>query len=223
MSHKTELSQAFRLQGQFLGFAPHPKHPFKYLWLSQPHSLIQNQSSGDQGELVIKLKKWLQLDAVRLLTIGDWLEITGEQTEKPEGSIKYKGYQFKRCLAPDLTLTQPRPLVFTAATSNGTTPSPAQQTQPSGAPSLSPPARPTPVKILVCGKSSCLKRGGSQICQALEAQIAQQGLGDRVQIKITGCMDRCKQGPNLVFMPEKSRYSHVHPQDIPTLMQEHIC
>ena len=222
MSHKSKLSTAFRLQGQFLGFAPHPKHPFKYLRLSQPYSQLHSQPTSDQGELVIKLKKWLQLDAVRLLTIGDWLEVTVEQTEKSDGSLQYKGYQFSRCPAPDVALV--------AVPSGIASTSPAQQlAQHSGVPNLlfPLPAQPSPVtspvKILICGKSSCLKRGGTQICQALEAQIARQSLGDRVQIKLTGCMDRCKQGPNLVFMPEKARYSQVQAQDIPALLQERIC
>ena len=41
------------------------------------------------------------------------------------------------------------------------------------------------------------------------------------KLKATGCMDKCKAGPNLL-MPGKMRYSRVNPQSIPGLMAEHF-
>jgi len=79
-----------------------------------------------------------------------------------------------------------------------------------------------PAKILVCQKSPCRKRGADGVCQALRAALGDRGLGEQVTIKQTGCMDRCKAGPNVVVMPDKTRYSRVAPEEIPDLIEKHF-
>lgn len=76
--------------------------------------------------------------------------------------------------------------------------------------------------ILVCQKSSCWRRGGKAICQLLAEELRERGLADTVQIKRTGCLKRCKRGPNLVFMPDKARYSEVKPQQVQSLLGQHF-
>ncbi len=80
-------------------------------------------------------------------------------------------------------------------------------------------ARPQ-AKILVCGKSDCWKRGGREVCQALQETLQKQGLDQQVTIVKTGCMDRCKAGPNVVLMPNKTRHTRVKPSDVPALVNE---
>jgi (2Fe-2S) ferredoxin len=76
--------------------------------------------------------------------------------------------------------------------------------------------------ILVCQKSSCRQRGGDALCQAIAANLQERGLEDRVQIKKTGCLKQCKQGPNLIIMPDKVKYSYVDSQQVPALLEKHI-
>ncbi|NEP36436.1 (2Fe-2S) ferredoxin domain-containing protein, partial [Moorena sp. SIO3B2] len=76
--------------------------------------------------------------------------------------------------------------------------------------------------ILVCQKSSCRKRGGQAVCNAIASSLKDHGLEDQVKIKETGCLKQCKHGPNLVMMPDKARYSEVAPQQIPTLIERHF-
>ena len=83
-------------------------------------------------------------------------------------------------------------------------------------------AKPAQASILICQKSSCWKRGGKAICQALADGLRDRGLTDRVQIKRTGCLKQCKQGPNLVILPDRARYSQVKPQQIPALLEKHF-
>ncbi len=78
-------------------------------------------------------------------------------------------------------------------------------------------------KILICQKGSCWKkRGGQAVHERLEKRLSDRGLSDAVTIKKTGCMDRCKSGPNLVVMPGKARYSRVGKADIETLIDQHV-
>ena len=73
-------------------------------------------------------------------------------------------------------------------------------------------------KVLVCKKSSCWKKGGREVCQVLENIC-----GDRsIEVKTTGCLKQCKKGPNLIMMPDKTRYSKVKSQQIPSLVEKHL-
>jgi (2Fe-2S) ferredoxin len=83
-------------------------------------------------------------------------------------------------------------------------------------------SRPTSATILLCQKSDCWNHGGKEICQALEATLRDRDLADRVKLQKTGCMKRCKAGPNLVVLPDKARYSMVHVHDIPALVDRHL-
>ncbi|NJR37861.1 MAG: (2Fe-2S) ferredoxin domain-containing protein [Leptolyngbyaceae cyanobacterium CSU_1_4] len=57
---------------------------------------------------------------------------------------------------------------------------------------------------------------------ALQAAIQEQGLTHQVIVKGTGCMKRCKAGPNLV-MPDKTRYTKISPKAIPALIEQHFA
>ncbi|MDJ0692289.1 MAG: (2Fe-2S) ferredoxin domain-containing protein [Xenococcaceae cyanobacterium MO_188.B32] len=73
-------------------------------------------------------------------------------------------------------------------------------------------------KVLVCKKSSCWKKGGREVCQVLENICHDRS----IEVKTTGCLKQCKKGPNLVMLPDKTRYSRVKPQQIPSLVEKHL-
>lgn len=75
---------------------------------------------------------------------------------------------------------------------------------------------------MICQKSTCWKRGGEEVCQAIKNTINDQGLDEQVQVKLTGCLKQCKNGPNVVIMPDKARYSNVRPQEIGFLIDKHF-
>ena len=194
----------FSLEGRFAGFAPHKKKPFKYLRLTTA-----------DGEYCIKLPKYLQIDIVSRFTPGNWIRVAGVWKERLDGTIQFK--------ADFLAHSTPTSQTLQALNDDQQSASPQ-----SDASDLNPshpdksPAKKSKVKILVCGKSGCMKRGGRAVCQQLEALLDAQGLANQVVIKQTGCMDRCKAGPNLVVMPDKTRYSKVKPDAIPDLLQRHL-
>jgi (2Fe-2S) ferredoxin len=84
-----------------------------------------------------------------------------------------------------------------------------------------PPKPSKPETILVCQKSDCCKLGGKAVVTALQRAIADQGLAHQVVVKGTGCMKRCKAGPNLV-MPDKTRYTKIRAEAIPALIEQHF-
>jgi (2Fe-2S) ferredoxin len=146
------------------------------------------------GECCIKLSKAARASVGRVLMPGDWIKITGYQKiDWKTGEVKLKAE-----------------LILPAAPhAIEPTPIPAK------------PAKPK-ASILVCQKSDCMKRGGRGICKALEASLSERGLTDEVAIKGTGCMKHCKAGPNVVFMPDKTRYSRISPEEVPALIDKHF-
>lgn len=151
-----------------------------------------------EGEYCIKLSKEARASVRGVLTPGDWLTIMGEKcTNLETDEVKYKAYLIKQT-------------------------SPAQGIAPStSVPATQPKAKPQ-ATILVCQKSDCMKRGGKAVCQALQAELRDRGLQDQVTVKMTGCMKQCKQAPNLVVMPEKTRYSKIQAADVPALLDQHF-
>jgi (2Fe-2S) ferredoxin len=140
----------------------------------------------------IKLAKGLRS---QLLTPGEWVQVTGiQQVNSVTGQVKLK--------AESLTIARPLALTPTAL--------PIAPSKPS-----------KPETIWVCQKSDCCKLGAKAIVTALETAIQEQGLTNQVIVKGTGCMKRCKAGPNLV-MPDKTRYTKTSPKAIPALIEQHF-
>ncbi|MFS8909908.1 (2Fe-2S) ferredoxin domain-containing protein [Synechococcus sp. H60.3] len=74
--------------------------------------------------------------------------------------------------------------------------------------------------VLVCQKSDCCRRGALEVIQALQAHLA--AYPETIRVQGVGCLKDCKRGPNVVFLPDKARYSGVSPQGIPALLERHF-
>lgn len=150
-----------------------------------------------EGELWVKLSKSLRGSVERSLIPGSWVRVAGEKKlELDTGKLKLKAH-----------LVEPAHPATQVAT---TVPVPAPAAKPKAT-------------ILVCQKSDCCKRGAQQVCQALEKTISDRGLEGEVTVKGTGCMKLCKAGPAVVVMPDKTRYTRLHPSEVPALVDQHFC
>ncbi|MGV2826883.1 (2Fe-2S) ferredoxin domain-containing protein [Myxosarcina sp. GI1(2024)] len=77
-------------------------------------------------------------------------------------------------------------------------------------------------KVLICQKNNCWKHGGREIHERLSSIFQDCGLANEIEIKKTGCLKKCKQAPNIVMMPDKSRYSKVKTKQLPELVEKHL-
>ncbi|NEZ62124.1 (2Fe-2S) ferredoxin domain-containing protein [Leptolyngbyaceae cyanobacterium CCMR0082] len=156
---------------------------------------------GADDQHVVKLSKSVRLMLFRYLQVGDWIRVIGEQSiDQETGEPKLK--------AKEVLRVKPLEVVATPSSSvTSKTPPKAKQKKP---------------KILICQKSTCRKRGAAQVCREVESTLANYGLTDSVEVKLTGCMDKCKAGPNMVVMPQKQRYTKVKPGQIPGVIAEHF-
>ncbi|MEM8804885.1 MAG: (2Fe-2S) ferredoxin domain-containing protein [Cyanobacteria bacterium P01_G01_bin.38] len=193
-AQKVAAKGDFCLEGRFAGFSAGRKSPFRYLCV---------ETATDSYR--VKLKKSLQLMLFRYLMVGDGVRVVGKQTvDKETGQPKFKAREVLKMDQPSAS-----PLQFPESPAETFHEQPKQQPKQKKA------------RVLICQKSACRKRGGKAVCQALEAALGEAGL-DHVSIKLTGCMDRCKTGPNLVVMPDKTRYARVTSKQIPDLVSKHF-
>jgi len=79
--------------------------------------------------------------------------------------------------------------------------------------------------IIVCvnhranpNQPSCGARGGLEIADLLEAEIAGSGLN--VRMERFKCLGFCEHGPNLKIAPDGRFIYGAKPEDIPLLVQE---
>lgn len=151
----------------------------------------------DGGEYILKLAKTLRRE-IPPLRMKDWVRAIGTQTlDLKKGKRKLKVEQ----LIPQRRETVARAEVAPC----GTMLAPVGQG-----------------KILICQKSDCCKRGGKQVYEALEKALDDRGLADRVRIQKTGCLKKCKAGPNIIVLPDKTRHNRIRPQDISSLIDRHF-
>jgi len=147
----------------------------------------------------IKLSKSLRLMLFRYLVVGDQLRVVGcQKTDKHTGEPQLKALDVIRLGS---SMTAPAPCESTSA-------------------STIPTKKQKPARILICNKSSCRKRGSEAVCRAIAQTLKQLDRTD-IQVKTTGCMDRCKAGPNVVMMPDKAKYTRVSPNQIPKMVEQH--
>ena len=85
-------------------------------------------------------------------------------------------------------------------------------------------ADPAPkLKIQLCRKSGCQKRGGQQLALALEQALRDRNLQAQVEIQYTGCQKHCAQAPTLTVSPGHHRYSQVQPSCVMAILDRHLA
>ena len=76
--------------------------------------------------------------------------------------------------------------------------------------------------VLICGGTGCTSSGSVKIADALEEQIALNGLADEIKVVRTGCFGLCALGPVMIVYPEGTFYSRVKLEDVPEIVSEHL-
>ena len=73
--------------------------------------------------------------------------------------------------------------------------------------------------VIVCQGTGCVSSESPEIREALEKGIAQQGIGDTVQVKLSGCHGYCEQGPIVIIEPEGVFYCRVTREYVPEIIE----
>lgn len=80
-----------------------------------------------------------------------------------------------------------------------------------------------PFKISVCCKPNCQKQGGRALVAALERNLTERNLRDRVTIEYTGCQKRCSHPPSFNIMCGDCLYDRISFKDLHALLDEYFC
>lgn len=75
------------------------------------------------------------------------------------------------------------------------------------------------MKVTVCIGSSCHIKGSRQVVERLQHLIAQEKLGDRVELGGTFCMGKCKEG---VCVTVDDRFFSVSPDTVDGFFENEI-
>lgn len=205
----------FSLEGEILSLIIEDGCKLKYLRIG-----------SDLGiEFLVKLCKELRESLASVLTPGLRVQVAGEkQLNLKNGKLKLKAYSLKLSGSNCDRTQQPLDLA-NAPVALVTSPRAIDKIEvssPAAAQTVKAPAK-TQTKILVCQKSDCQKRGGKAVCKALENALNSRGLEGQVTVQGTGCLKQCKAGPNIVVMPDKTRYSRIAPAEIPAIIDKHFA
>jgi (2Fe-2S) ferredoxin len=71
-------------------------------------------------------------------------------------------------------------------------------------------------------RRSCTVDGKSELHTRLQQLTKAAGLGGRVRINKSGCLDQCEHGPMIVVYPEAVWYGGVQPEDAAEIVAEHL-
>ena len=76
--------------------------------------------------------------------------------------------------------------------------------------------------VLICGGTGCTSSGSKDIQNAFNENIERCGLSDEVKLVQTGCFGLCALGPVVIVYPDGTFYSHVTPDDVKEIVDEHL-
>ena len=76
--------------------------------------------------------------------------------------------------------------------------------------------------ILVCTGTGCSSSDSVKIYETFEKELAAQKMDKEARVIKTGCFGLCAMGPIVMVYPEGACYTHVKPDDVPEIVEEHI-
>jgi len=126
----------------------------------------------------------------KALKVGDWLEVTGTKKDDLLKGAKFTAYFLSHANCPEGEIQHS---------------------------AISEPSR---IRILVCQKSNCCKRGGSAVMAQLQKVVGDRDLNEQVSIQGTGCMGKCNSGPVVVI--DKTHYQQVDSEAVLRLVDHHL-
>ncbi|MDM5198196.1 (2Fe-2S) ferredoxin domain-containing protein [Fictibacillus enclensis] len=76
--------------------------------------------------------------------------------------------------------------------------------------------------VLICNGSSCMRKGGEEVTQAIRDEIKKQELDQQVHTTRTRCNGRCKDACVAIIYPEGTWYSVPDEEAARKLVTNHL-
>lgn len=168
-----------------------------------------------EGELAIKLPKYLRPMLVRELQPGAWVQVWADRDDdrwRGLNLIPWPESEVPPSLKASLAqLAMARMREDRPSQDLRLSPQPGSTKSSAAKPPSTKQSAPKKACLQVCRKGKCFKQGGQRILQALQSEVEANPDLQHITVEGTGCMGACKQGPNLRVMPQKKMHSRVTP------------
>jgi NADP-reducing hydrogenase subunit HndC len=77
-------------------------------------------------------------------------------------------------------------------------------------------------RIYLCGGPNCTASGRDQLLKTLEDELWACELDEAVDVRVSGCQDRCDFAPNMTVWPGPFHYSILTPEGVKQIVQQHL-
>ena len=71
--------------------------------------------------------------------------------------------------------------------------------------------------LLVCQNRTCRKQGSAKVLAAFQKFDI-----PNITVEKSGCLGKCGNGPMVLVLPEQIWYSHVQPQKVSVIIEQHL-
>lgn len=78
------------------------------------------------------------------------------------------------------------------------------------------------VLITLCGGPGCQATNCQEVVSEVKREMRNNGLGENVRLRVTGCHGFCEQGPIMVIDPANIFYGHVNPSDVGDILKRTV-
>ncbi|GAB6277693.1 MAG: NADH-quinone oxidoreductase subunit NuoF [Rectinema sp.] len=80
--------------------------------------------------------------------------------------------------------------------------------------------KPDQRRVCICSGTGCLAIKSNECVAVMEEELEKHGLGNKVEIRRTGCYGFCERGPVVVIEPDNLCYLGVKPQDMAEIVDK---
>lgn len=77
--------------------------------------------------------------------------------------------------------------------------------------------------VLICNGSSCMRKGGEEVTQAIRDEIKRLNLDEQIHTTRTRCNGRCKDACIVIAYPEGTWYKAATPEEGRSIISEHLA
>jgi (2Fe-2S) ferredoxin len=77
-------------------------------------------------------------------------------------------------------------------------------------------------RIYLCGGPNCTASGRDKLLRALEDELWACQLDGEVDVRVSGCQDRCDYAPNMTVWPVPYHYSNLTPEAVKAIVKRHL-
>ncbi len=83
-------------------------------------------------------------------------------------------------------------------------------------------SEPKRYRVYLCGGPTCTPKGRDALLRTLEDELWAWELEGDVDVRVSGCQDRCDYAPSITVWPGPYHYSNLTPAAIKQIVEQHL-